>query len=140
MNTARQHQKPMLVDNSLNRAFSVKHLIFAVFGISGIITSIPSISIVAGEFIATIISGIITVAAVVAAYFSWNFLRGPRYQRWELYSTITVVVFVGVYVANLIYLAVIGEGNRINVAVIASALLVFPVWRIKFILKKSRTP
>lgn len=136
--TTKRASKPLLVDNSINKAFAVKNFIYMLFGISGIVTHIPSVSLIAGEAIATVLAGIIAVSSAVASVCAWNFLKSERWQRWELYSTITMLSFVVVYVGALIYLAAIGEGNRINLAIIATALLVMPLWRARFILRKNR--
>lgn len=132
-----QNAKPLLVDNSLNRAFAIKYGIYAVFGFSGMVSHVPSIALVAGQLVATIVGGIIGVAGVWAAASAWNFMKSPRWQRSEVYATVTLVAFVSVYVATLLYLAAIGEGSRLNLAIIATALLVMPIWRIRYIIKKS---
>lgn len=130
---------PVLTDNSLNRAFSVKYAIYSAFGLSGVVTHIPSIALVAGDFIATLVAGIVAVSGALASLSAWNFIKGGKWLKRELYATIVLVAFVLVYDIALIYLATQGEGNRINLAIIATALLVMPSWRMRYILKSTRS-
>lgn len=130
---------PVLTDNSLNRAFSVKYAIYSLFGLSGVITHIPSISLVAGETIATLIAGIVAVSGALASISAWNYIKGGKWVKRELYATIVLIAFVLVYDVALIYLASQGEGNRVNLAIIATALLVMPTWRMRYILKGTRS-
>ena len=129
---------PILTDNSLNRAFAVKYAIYSLFGLSGLITHIPSIAAVVGEVIATFLAGVVFISSALASVSAWHSVKGGAWVKRELYATIVLVSFVAVYNITLIYLAAIGSTSRINLAIIASALLVMPIWRIRYILKKSR--
>lgn len=129
---------PVLTDNSLNRAFSVKYAIYSAFGLSGIITHIPSLSLIAGEAVATILAAVVAVAGALASIAAWNFIKGGKWIKREFYATIFLVSFVGMYDIALIILTFLGEGDRLNLAIIASALLVMPIWRIRYILKSTR--
>lgn len=135
MNTKR---RPVLVDNSLNTAFAVKYFIFAAFGLTGMIVHIPALATVAGEAVATFLAGVVALSGFAAAICVLNSYRSARWVRSEFYTTVTLVAFTAVYNICLIYLAVIGAGSRINLAVIATALLVMPIWKLYYILKTSR--
>lgn len=130
--------QPILVDTSLNKAFAVKYAVYALFGLSGVVTHIPSLAFIVGEVAATVLAGIVAVSGALASVAAWNSIKLGKWVKRELYATIVLVVFVAVYDIALIYLAVIGEGNRINLAIIAAALLVMPFWRIRYILKSTR--
>lgn len=129
---------PVLTDNSLNRAFAVKYAIYSLFGLSGVITHIPSVAEITGEVVATLLAGIVCIAGALASVSAWHSVKEGVWVKRELYATIVLVSFVAVYNIALIYLAAIGSVSRVNLAIIASALLVMPIWRIRFILKKSR--
>lgn len=130
--------KPILVDDSLNRAFAIKNTIYLIFGISGIVTHIPSLAIIAGEIPAMILSAIVALSAAGAAVSAWNSMKGEIWVRRELWATIVMVAFVSMYSIALVILAINGVGNRVNLAIISSALLVMPAWRITYLLKKIR--
>lgn len=138
--TRRPHTKPapVLTDNSLNRAFAIKYAIYAAFGVSGVITHIPSLAIVAGEAAATVLAGVVGLAGVLASISAWNSLRGGVWVKRELYATITMCAFIAMYDLALVALSIAGVGDRVNLAIIAAALLVMPIWRIVWMLKKSR--
>lgn len=138
--TRRLHTQPapVLADNSLNRAFAVKYAIYAAFGVSGVITHIPSLAIIAGEAAATILAGVVALTGVLAAISAWNSIAGGVWVRRELYATITLCAFIAMYDIALYILSIVGVGDRINLAIIATALLVMPLWRIRWILKNSR--
>lgn len=131
-------RRPVLVDNSLNIAFSIKYAIYALFGLTGMIVHIPSLAAVAGEAVATFLAFVVAVSGAAASVCVANSGKSDRWVRWEFITTFTLVAFVAVYNICLIYLAVIGAGSRVNLAVIATALLVLPVWKLYYILKTSR--
>lgn len=133
-----KRRKPLLVDDSLNKAFTVKYVIYALFGLSGVLVGIPSITIVAGEWASTLLAAIVAVSSTLAAIASWHSIKGGKWVGRELYATIIAVVFLGVYSVTLIVLALQGVGNRSNLAIIALAFLVFPIWKILFILRNSK--
>lgn len=130
-------QVPVLVDNSLNRALAIKYAIYAAFGLSGVITHIPSLAIFAGEAAASFLAGVVCVSGILASVASWHSVQQGVWIRRELYATIVLVVFVGIYDLALIVLTILGIGDRVNLAIIAAALLVMPSWRIRWILKNS---
>lgn len=138
MSTKPTRRIPVLTDSSLDRAFSVKYGIYALFGLSGLLTHIPSIAKFAGEWAAMVLSSIVMLAGVIAAVAAWNSAHHPRWMRAEFFATITLVTFVAMYDIALIFLATQGDVNRINLAIIASALLVMPIWRIRHLMKQIR--
>lgn len=127
---------PILVDNSMNRAFAIKYAIYALFGFAGVLTSIPSITDVAGETVATIVAAVVMTSALICACAAWRTERGRFWQKLEIYSTISLISFVLVYNVCLVWLAVTGDMGRVGVAVISTALLVFPVWRCRYLAKR----
>lgn len=133
----RTKQVPVLVDNSLNRAFALKYAIYAAFGVSGVITHIPSLSIFAGEAAASILAGIVAVSGALASVAAWNGVKQGVWVKRELYATIILVVFVAVYDAALVILTILGIGDRVNLAIIATALLVMPTWKIRHLLRTN---
>lgn len=139
MNSNRHTQPiPVLVDNSLNRAIAIKYVIYALFGLAGVLTTIPSVTELAGEVSAALLASIVMVSSIGAAVAAWNSTKNIKWEKIEIFTTITMVCFIGVYNFALIYLSIAGDVDRINVAVIASALLVIPIWRIRYLFKKNR--
>lgn len=135
-----RHTKPIpvLVDNSLNRAIAIKYVIYSLFGLAGVLTTIPSITQLAGEVSAVILAAIVMVTSIAAAVAAWNSARNAQWEKVEIFTTITMVCFIGVYNFALVYLSLGGDLDRVNVAVISSALLVIPIWRIRYLIKKNR--
>jgi hypothetical protein len=137
MNT-RRRRPPVLTDSSLNLALSVKYIVFSAFGFSGMITAIPSVTEVAGALAAQALGAFIGLLGIIAAVATIRSVRSSFWEDIELYSTISLIAFVSMYNACLIYLTVQGIGDRANLAIIATALLVMPVWRVLSILKGKR--
>lgn len=129
---------PVLVDNSLNRAIAIKYAIYALFGLAGVITNVPSIEQLAGQAIATVLAAIVMVSSVTAGVSAWNCAKNAIWERIEIFSTIVMVCFIAVYNFALIWLSILGDVGRINVAVIAMALLVIPIWRIRYLVRKNQ--
>jgi hypothetical protein len=127
---------PILVDNSLNRALSIKYAIFAMFGFTGILTGIPSIVEVSGYVVATIIAAVVMVTAGFASVATWNTEKGVGWQKLAIYSIIAFISFSLVYNVALIWLTLLGDAGRANVAVLATALLVMPVWHCRYLTKR----
>ena len=126
--------KPVLVDETIYHAFTAKYIIYGIFGLAGAITSVPSVTEVAGELYATIWALMVSVLSFVVAWLSW----GGRHERGELYATICLIGLILVYSISLILLALNGSSGRSALAVLATALLVFPVWRVRFLYRKLR--
>lgn len=129
---------PILVDNGLNRAFAIKYAIYALFGFTGIFTHIPSVEAVVGTAVATTVAACVFLSSTAASIAAWNFRRGLRWWKAELYSTYFLISFVLIYNVALIYLTAVGSESRLNLAVVATALLVMPIWRIRDLIKKGR--
>lgn len=129
---------PILVDNGLNRAFAIKYAIYSAFGLTGIFTQLPSVEQVTGLLVATIVAACVFLSGLVASVSAWNFHRGLRWWKAELYSTYFLISFVLIYNIALIYLTATGSESRLNLAVVATALLVMPIWRIRDLIKKGR--
>ena len=129
---------PILVDSSLNRAIGIKYVIYAVFGLTGIFTHIPSVAELTGAGVATVMAVLVMVFATSAAIGAFKSIQSERWERVELHSTIALISFVSVYNFSLIYLAITGSEGRVNLAVLATALLVMPIWRVRYIIRKSR--
>lgn len=135
MNKRRQ---PVLTDSSLNVALSVKYIIFSLFGWSGMVFAIPSVSEVAGVRVAQVLGAAIGVLGILASIATIRAVKSVHWETVELYATIALVSFVSMYNVCLIYLTVHGSDSRIGLAIIATALLVMPVWRVLSIIKKPR--
>lgn len=129
---------PILVDNGLNRAIAIKYAIFSLFGLTGIITAIPSITELSTAFVAQIVSAVVFLSAGVACVAAWNSAKGDRWERVEIFSGITFISFATIYAFALIYLALMGDDNRVNAAVLTTALLVIPVWRVRYLIRKNK--
>lgn len=129
---------PILVDNGINRAFAIKYLIYALFGLTGIFTHIPSVVEVAGVLVAQAVAVCVFLSAASASVAAWNFHRGLRWLKAEIYSTYFLISFVFIYNIALVYLTLSGDESRLNLAVIATALLVMPIWRVRDLIKKGR--
>lgn len=127
---------PILVDNSMNRAFAIKYAIFGLFGLAGTLTSIPSITDIAGETVATIVAAVVMVSAFTCSVAAWRTEQGRFWQKLEIYSIIAFISFALVYNVCLVWLALNGDAGRVGVAVISTALLVMPFWRCRYLTKR----
>lgn len=132
------HPIPILVDNGLNRAFSIKYFVYAAFGFTGIFTHVPSIEILVGTAVAQVISICVFLSSLAAAIAAWNYQRGIRWMKAEIYSTYFMISFVVIYNIALVVLTFSGDTDRMNLAVLATALLVMPVWRVRDLIKKVK--
>lgn len=137
MNT-RKRRQPVLTDSSLNVALSVKYIIFATFGFSGMITAVPSVTELAGVLAAQALGGAIGLLGIFAAVATIRSVKSLNWETVELYVTISLIAFVSMYNVCLVYLTVHGSESRVGLAIIATALLVMPVWRVLSIIKKLR--
>lgn len=132
-------RKPLLVDSSIHTAFAIKYAIYGLFGLLGAISGSPTLERVAGESIARIIATVIFIASVFAATACISSVKDPEgWERVELYSTISVVSFVSMYCISAVFLVMQGDVSRASLAMIAAAMLVFPMWRIVMIVRKIR--
>lgn len=129
---------PILVDNSLNIAFAIKYFIYFMFGVSGFVVSVPSITEFAGEVVATLTTAIVGVAALISSVCAYLSHKSLKYQKVEFYSTIVLISFVLVYDGSIIALAFAGDDGRINLAIIATALLVMPIWRLRYLYRNHK--
>jgi uncharacterized membrane protein YidH (DUF202 family) len=129
---------PVLVDNGLNRAFGIKYFVYALFGFTGIFTHIPSLEALTGAAVAQIVAICVFVSSLAAGVAAWNFQRGIRWMKAEVYSTYFMISFVLIYNAALVILTLNGDTDRLNLAVLATALLVMPIWRVRDLIKKGR--
>lgn len=130
---------PVLVDSSIHTAFTIKYVIYALFGALAALFGSETLEAVAGEPVARVIGSLIcglSIAAAIASHFSLN---DPVWEKVELYATIATVSFIGTYCAFATWLVVVmGDDSRIPLAMIAAALIVFPMWRVIQIIKKLR--
>lgn len=131
-------RRPLLVDSSLETAFAIKYWIYAAFGFLGATFSTPSIEAVAGDTVARIISTVVFVSAGIAAVSVKRSFAHPRWMKVELYSTIALVSFVGMYCVSATILALGGDERRVSLSMIAAALVVLPIWRILQLVKGLR--
>jgi hypothetical protein len=129
---------PVLVDNSLNRAFAIKYIVYALFGFTGIFTQIPSVAEVAGGTVAQIVAGCVFLSSAIASVGAWGYQRGLRWMKAEIYATYFMISFVMIYNIALVYLTLNGSTDRLNLAVLATALLVMPIWRVRDLIKRGR--
>jgi hypothetical protein len=137
MTNHRKQISPVLVDQTLNWAFAVKYFIYAIFGLAGAIVSFPGVTALAGSLVATTLGAIIALSATVAGFSTLRAGTSKRAEMWEFYSTVTLVAFILVYISSIVYLATLGDHNRIALAVIASALVVLPCWKLSWIIRKN---
>ena len=131
-------RKPLLIDSSIETAFMIKYWIYALFGILGVIVGTPTLAEFGGIGVARVISGVIAAASITAAIAVPRAFGSSFWTKVELYATITVVSFVGMYAVFAAILALGGDDRRVSLAMIASALVVFPLWRISQIIKDLR--
>lgn len=130
---------PILVDDSLNKAMSIKYAIFSLFGFAGIYTRIPAISEVSGNTVALITAVVVFLSAGVAAIAAWRCERGVKWRKLEIYSAEVFVPFAAMYAIALLWLSlVVGDDQRIGTTVLSMALLIMPIWRIRYLIRRGR--
>jgi hypothetical protein len=130
---------PILIDNSLNRAFAVKYALFSLFGLAGFLTDIPAITEMSGQAVASVVGFIVFVGAGLSSFAAWNSEKGIDWKKFEIYSTYFFMASVGIYSADMIWLAITGSEGRIALAFLSLALLVMPVWRLRFLIRRTRS-
>ncbi len=142
--TTSKIQRPVFTDAWLHVAFMFKYLIFAAFGLVGALSSVPAIAAVAGalyEFLWAISIAVVNAATV--GLIAYNIKHGydrtsTRAIEWEWYATFLIIGLVLTYSVALITLSLGGSDTRDSLAIISMALLVFPVWRIRFLYRIIR--
>lgn len=130
---------PILVDNSLNKAYTIKYALFSLFGLAGFLTDIPAISEMSGETVASIVGAVIFISAGLASFAAWRTERGPYWRQLETYAAITFVSFASIYSFDLIWLASNGDPGRTAVAVLSLALMTMPIWRVRWLIRRARS-
>lgn len=139
MSTRPTRQVPVLVDNSLNRAFALKYAIYAAFGVSGLLVGVPSFAAISSQLVAFVLAGVVAISSILASISVWHSVVGGIWVKRELYATIVMITFVGFYDAALFYLTIFeGSSERTSAAVISLALIVLPIWRIRHILRTNK--
>lgn len=128
---------PILTDNSLNRAIAIKYVIFSLFGLAGFLTDIPAIRELSGEGVASVVGFIVFISAAVCALSAWKSERGERWRRAEIYASFFFFAATSIYSMDLIWLAVTGSTGRIGVALLSIALLVIPIWRTRWLIRRA---
>lgn len=140
MDQLNKSKRPVLIDESIHTAFLIKYIIYTLFGLSGAILGVGSIEDLTSDGAARTVALIIAVTSAISALGVHRALVSEFWERVELYSTICMCSFVTVYDATAIVHAFSGNPRMIGLALIATALLVFPIWRILQIVKKNRKP
>lgn len=134
--------RPVLTDGWLHAAFAIKYLIFAAFGIIGALSSVPAIAEVAGalyEFAWATSIAIVNLMTVVLIFrnIRTGYLR-EKPVKYEWYLTFLIVGLVATYSIALLTLAFGDSDSRNSVAIISFALLIFPIWRIRYLYRILR--
>lgn len=129
---------PILVDDSLNKAMSIKYAIFSLFGFAGIYTRMPAISEVSGDTVALITAVVVFISAALASLAAWRCERGVKWRKLEIYSAEVFVCFSAVYAMTLLWLSLLGDDQRIGVTALTMALLIMPIWRIRYLIRRGR--
>lgn len=131
---------PILVDNSLNKAMAIKYVIFALFGLAGVVSRLPTVAEFIGGALASFTSAIVCISAAFAAMGAWNSTKGNHWEKVEIYSAIIFVSFSAIWAMASVWLFVAGAADRITSVPLSLALLVMPIWRIRYLIKKNRRP
>lgn len=129
---------PVLVDRSLNRALAIKYGIYSLFGLVGAIINVPAIrelsAVSIGPAFELFWTLSVFITAAIAARYAWS----GTHERQEMLATGAMFGFVSGYATSIFLLAFQGDDNRLAGAIIASALLVIPWWRMTFLFGKLR--
>lgn len=129
---------PVLIDNSLNRAIALKYALFSLFGLAGFLTDIPAISDMSGEAVASVVGFIVFMSAGLCSLSAWHTEKGREWRKFEIYTSYFFLASVGIYSIDMIWLAVTGSQGRIALAFLSLALLVIPVWRTRWLIRRTR--
>jgi hypothetical protein len=129
---------PILVDNSLNRAFAIKYAVFAGFGLSAVFFGLPSVSELWGGGLAFITGIMVFLSAAAAGVAAWYTERGIRWQKAGIYCGYGFIFSAGLYAVALMILTFQGDGRRASAAIISLALLVMPIWYIRYLIRRVR--
>ncbi|AGY47144.1 holin/anti-holin [Clavibacter phage CN1A] len=131
----------MLVDTSLNYAFAIKYLVYAIFGVVGTIFSVPVIANVGGTYYESIWCFSITILAVLSAYRVWKNAKlavSVRDMKKEIWLTLPMNILLSLYGIFMTVLVLNGDLTRLSLAVLAYALVVMPTWRVVFLVGNIR--
>lgn len=138
MDQLNKPKRPVLIDESIHTAFTIKYIIYSLFGLAGVMLGVGVIEDLTSDLASRTVAGVIAASGALSALAVHRALLSEMWERVELYSTICMCSFVMVYDVTAIVTAFSGNPRMISLALIATALLVFPVWRILQIVKKNR--
>lgn len=128
--------KPVIVDDSLTRAFTVKYTIYFLAGVAAAFAVPPSISEVTSR--AYVVFWVLGLAATAGA--SAVFSLKDKWQRREMISTGLLLCFLASYTIALVATMFGSEnpGTRLVLAVFTTSFLVFPFWRARYLYRRLR--
>ena len=129
--------EPVVVDNSLHRAFTITYAIYIATAIIAAFSFPPSLEAVGGVDI----TRFWLIGLGVTSAFSLVFSLSEARQRAEMISTGLLLAFLIVYSSAL----GINAGTQRNldllmVAVFTTSFIVAPAWRVQFFYRKYRKP
>ncbi len=129
---------PILVDNSLNRAFAVKYAVFAAFGLSAIFFGVPSIAELWSHTVANITGFMVFISATTAALAAWNTEKHVRWRKVGIYAGYAFIFSGALYDIALVILAFAGDDRRVSAAIISAALIVMPIWYVRYLIRRVK--
>lgn len=138
----RKLSRPAVTDRWFDVSFAIKYFIFGVFGVVGFFTSVPAIAEIGGSLYEFLWTFSIAVMGFAAAALVFKNVHGNysrlRLVQWEWYATILLTGLVLTYSAALLILSIQGYERRFSLSIISLALLVFPVFRIRYLYRFLR--
>lgn len=132
-------QSPLVVfDRTFLWALTIWYAIFAAWGIASFVFGIVTVQITAGTFVASVYS-------LVIALSSLSILGLPLRETHpaevvEKYLTPIWFAFVSIWPVSLVVQLFTqpDQSGRVQLFVLSLALLVFPMWRFLFLIRKHR--
>lgn len=131
---------PALVvfDRTLLWALTIWYAIFTAWGFASFIFGIVTVQVTTGTFVASLYSLAIALASL--SILGLPLRETHRAEVLEKYLTPIWVAFVSVYPVSVIVQLFTepDQGARVQLFILTLSLLVFPVWRFLFLIRKHR--
>lgn len=128
----------VVVDRTLLWALTIWYAVFTAWGFASFTFGIVTVQVTTGNFVASIYSLIIALASL--SILGLPLRETHRAEVIEKYLTPVWLAFVSIWPVSLIVQLFTqpDQSGRIQLFVLALTLLVFPVWRFLFLIRKHR--
>lgn len=143
--TVEGRRTPLVVDRTLDLAFIIMYVIFALWALISSVENIPSFDRVSTTLYQFIYGGAVGTFAAIAAtaailqFFRTGGVRKDHKEKIELYAVVLATGFIFVYPCVLAFNLFILHAKGVEAGFVLSLYYVlFPLWRIRHLWKRIK--